>query len=293
MKSGIMVALCLLTVLGGPVFAQGEGELLDDVQTALDHFNQQIHYRISGLQSMQQTVAITTEEAAVSIEQTVEQRYNGALNRDESAEITIEQQIQMTNGAGEPLNFSQTLGIVIIGDVLYLRVSDVQPTDVAALLPEGWINVTENPAAFPGSEMMSSDQYLSLFANAINYSLTTDMLLSIEELAGEEIDGQTLRVIEITFDPALLFASGALDSILNAYDYAMLGLDNEALADAVSQNARITTTLWLTAEGNLYRADSAIVFAGTVNNAEIDSQISSSFVYTDFGVTIPIEAPTG
>ncbi|MBZ0297973.1 MAG: hypothetical protein K8L99_35800 [Anaerolineae bacterium] len=296
MKLGIVVFTCLMILLLPlTVTAQSQDDLLDAVQTALDHFSQQTSYQITGLQSVQQAVTITGGDVTTTIEQSVEQHYSGALSRDAeniAAQMTIEQMVHLTSDDNEPLNFSQTLDIIILEDNLYMQVSDVQPEDVVALLPAGWVNLTENPDAFPGAELMNGDQYISLFTSAMNFLLTEDMLLTIDELESETIEGQTMRVIEVTFDPALLLDSGALDGLFNAYDYAMLGLNNEVLAATVGQNAQVTTTLWLTPENDLYRADSALSFAGEVSDTvSIDSEIGSSFVYTDFGEPVNIEAP--
>lgn len=279
-----LIALLLILCLVAPTAAQPD--LLAAVEDALADLDQQTSYRVAGSQIIAQSITGTNP-----VEQRIEQNLTGALRKTGdslAAQLTIQQAVQWEGEGVSPLDFAQTIGLVVLPDTLYMRVSDVSPADLAAIFPGGWVNLTETPDVFPGADLIQPAAYLSLLTRPLSYGLAA--ALDAEELSSETLAGQDLRVIQITFDPALLLTGDGLTRVAGALDYAQLGADG--LFSAAQTDTTITATLWIAPDGRLHRVDQTMTFVGrSAEGGTLDTRISTSLTFTDYDAALSIQPP--
>ncbi len=304
----LMLSVLVCTV-SFPILAQSdhtadELEMIDYMQTALENFAVQTSFNMTGTQTITQTLSANVDGSKITVDQTFDQGITGSVQYvtadSVAAEIEINQYITSTIPNQPLTEITQLMGIIIVDDLFYMRVSEVSPPEMAALYPQGWVNISENPNAIPGANLINTDQYVNMLNSPAAYSLTPDTVEAIKELPEEEIDGETLRVFHITLDLQALFATGDLDLVFSAFDMSQLGVETNDLLEKMRDKAQVEMTAWVTSDNMIYRIDSTMIFASIVENlvpgvdvAAIDQAVISSFLYSDFGADFDITAPAG
>jgi hypothetical protein len=120
-----------------------------------------------------------------------------------------------TNGLSTPMGeFEITNEIIVLDDTTYARIGEM-PAMLNALqgqggeaveIPEGWFEVsadnTENPIANVSVDATS-------FFGVLAFPLSEENIVSLAEIAPDEIDGQAMQVIQVTVDAQAVAESEA------------------------------------------------------------------------------------
>ncbi len=309
-KLNLCLILSLLLIFASaPVTAQNSHSaddlaLIDYVQSVLDNFADEGSFRITGSQNITQTLSANIDGTKWIVDQTIDQIMNGSLQYGDADSVAAEMDIDQVMVSAVPgqaeIEMTQEMGVVVVDDTLYMRVGRVSPEEIAAMFPQGWVNVSENPNAIPGASMIDAEAYVGIFNTPFAYTLSAESVTSISELPEEEIDGETLRVFEMTLDLNTLFEDGQLDQLMGAFDMSAMGVNMDDLMAQMLEKATITMTTWVTADDVIYRVDSEMRFASIVTDlvpgldeTAIDQIVRTSFIYSDYGVDFDITAPAG
>lgn len=299
----ILLVGIICALLVSPVFAQStDQELIDFVQGAFDQFFTLDTYSSSGTQNIVQHISLKTQGQTVVVDQTIDQNLDGQVMNDSgktSMAMQIDQDIAQVIGE-QNQDISQTLEIVLKDGGLYMRFSNVSPATMAGMFPKDWVNLVENPTAFPGANAINAEQYANVFSSQFKYPLTDETVERIKELPGETLDdGTEARVIKLVFNGPALFASGEMDQYLSAFNTASMGVDMDQLREGMGKNAALELTLWIGADdNNIYRQDVNMTLAGDmgaivtgVESMSLEQQVTGTITFTDFNEPVTIEAP--
>jgi hypothetical protein len=296
----LVVAICALLV--SPAFAQtADQELIDYVQGAFDQFFTLESYSSSGTQNVVQHIVAKTQGQTVSVDQTIEQTLDGQVQNDDgqmSMSMQIDQNIAQ-DVAGQSQELTQTLEIILTGGDLFMRFSDVSPATMAAMFPKDWVNLVDDPDAFPGASAINAGQYADMFSSQFKYPLTDETIERIKELPGETLDGMDARVIKLVFNGPALFASGEMDQYLSAFNTQQMGVDMDQLRESMGEQAALELTLWIGADDNMiYRQDVVMTLAGEmgaivagIESMSLEQQVSGTITFGGFNEPVTIEAP--
>lgn len=233
MKRTILFALMLtLMVMVMPTVAQNQltpdqQASVDVVSSALDGLKMLDTYTIHSEQtiSTQMSMAAAGTGAGMSTEISQISDFQVQKTGDGyNAAGTFQHTLSMNmpgaagNMAGAP-GTAFTLKVVTIDGKTYIRfdlgdaASNPAASMMASMFPSGWVEAGAEGgspllASF-GPEMLKGLYDLSL-------SVDTISVWSIEESAGEEMDGQAMRVFDISYNPETYFQSGALEALTNS-----------------------------------------------------------------------------
>jgi hypothetical protein len=303
-KQGLLIllvaAICALLV--SPAFAQtADAELIDYVQGAFDQFFELDTYSSAGTQNIVQHISVDTQGQTVVVDQTIDQNLGGQVQNDggeTSMSMQIDQNIaQVISGQNQEI--TQTLEIILTDGDLFMRFSNVSPATMAGMFPKDWVNLVENPNAFPGASAINAEQYANVFSSQFKYPLTTETVERIKELPGETLDGVDTRVIKLVFNGPALFTSGEMDQYLSAFNTEQMGIDMDQLRENMGENAALELTLWIGADDNMiYRQDVAMTLAGDmgaivtgIDSMSLEQQVTGTITFGDFNEPVTIEAP--
>lgn len=303
LRVGVIGVLLAVLVVFPAVAQDGlsaeELALLETLQSVTDNFLASGSYHAQGNQTIEQQIKVAANNVETTIDQTILQDISGMIVVGEAhAAIRIEQDI-LTSAPGQPAQeMHQVMELIIVDDGLYMRAVEAFPEDIAQLLPKDWINIAEDPSAFPGGELIQADQYINIFSTPGSYGLNAETIDRITELESEEIDGVTYRVIEVEFNTEALFNSGELEQMLGAFDMSQLGVDMEMLLQAMSETAVISSTFWIGPDDMIYQSGAEMSFSAElgnfitgIDNAVIDQTVNTIFTFSDFGEEFEITAP--
>jgi hypothetical protein len=299
----ILLVGVICALLVSPVFAQSaDQELIDFVQGAFDQFFKLDTYSSSGTQNIVQHISAKTQGQTVVIDQTIDQNLDGQVLNDDgktNMSMQIDQDIDQ-EVAGQNQELTQTLEIILKDGDLFMRFSNVSPATMAGMFPKEWVNLVDNPTAFPGASAINADQYANVFSSQFKYPLSTETVERIKELPGETLDdGTETRVIKLVFNGPALFASGEMDQYLSAFNTASMGVDMDQLREGMGKNAALELTLWIGADDNMiYRQDVNMTLAGDmgaivtgVDSMSLEQQVTGTITFADFNEPVTIEAP--
>jgi hypothetical protein len=304
----ILLALVAVLVFAAlPASAQSntltsdQQELVDYVKGVFDQFFELESYSTSGAQSVVQHITAKSKGTTIEVNQTIDQELSGQVQQNDdgnSMMAQIDQNISQVTG-GQSQEISQTIEMILTDGDFYMRFSNVSPATIASIYPKDWVNLAENPTAFPGANLINADQYTSVFSGQFKYPLNADTIQKIKELPGETLEGVETRVITLVFNAPALFASGEMDQILSVFNAGSLGVDMDQLRESMGENAALELTVWIGADDDMiYRQDTAMTLAGEmgaivtgVDSMNLEQQSTGSFTFTDFNEPVTIEAP--
>ncbi|MEO8610860.1 MAG: hypothetical protein ABI690_23385 [Chloroflexota bacterium] len=299
----ILLVLALCALLISPAFAQSaDQDLIDYVKGAFDQFFTLDTYSSSGTQNIVQHISVVTQGQTVVVDQTIDQDLDGQVANDAgktSMAMQIDQNIAQVIGA-QNQEIKQTLEIVLTDGGLFMRFSNVSPATMAAIFPKDWVNLVDDPNAFPGASAINAEQYANVFSSQFKYPLTAETVERIKELPGETLDdGTETRVIKLVFNGPALFASGEMDQYLSAFNTASMGVDMDQLREGMGKNAALELTLWIGTDDNMiYRQDVSMTLSGDmgaivkgIDSMSLEQQVTGSILFADFNEPVTIEAP--
>lgn len=300
----------LLLVLVAPLFAQdaaltdAELELVEYVSNATTNTLALSSYTASGTMSITQHIEPESATPGIAeVNQEVEQTINGQMLMSEDGEISanmvIEQNIVMTLTGQPETNITQTIEIVVFDGNLYLRFSNLSPL-LENLFPQDWVNLNENPNAFPGSEVIVADQYVQAIQASLALPLSEELINSIEELAEETMDGQTMRVFQMDINPVALFASEEMGTAMGMFNMQAMGVTTEEAMIAFGEKMQMQLLLYVGVEDELVHYQETYItvdeldMSGMMNQTTpvyLSQEITTAITYSDFNAPVTIEAP--
>lgn len=308
LKRPLIVIIIILAFVWGavPLSAQEltpeQQELFDILQDAFSAVRDASSFRSSGEQSISQIITVTSNGQTLTLEQDIDQTLDGQVSfNDEngiSASITLDQSLSMLMPGQPPTNLDMTMELVIFEGVLYVRVSNISPANMASFFPQGWVNLNEDQTSvFAG--VINADQYVNMLSNQIFYEFTEEMVANIEVLEDvESEEGQTLKVYQVTLDTEALAGMEMMEQAIAAFNTGEM--DMASFMEQYLQNTEMMLVIYIISDTNIiYRADTIMNtdmtlndFAGIPGPVNLKQEMSSSLLYTDFNAPIEISDPT-
>ena len=275
-----------------PPLSTDELKLIDFVLASYEELFAQTSYTSELQQSMSQeiTAGFTTITQDMKQSGSVEAALDpegGATN----LHAISNQRISVDTGDGNPQAMNNDYELIIYDGVMYAKFENAESLGV----PRGWFNLQD----LPGMEMLNLDQFTELTgANALKvYPINEETVATIEELDSETLEGETMRVIKITWDMAALAEMESMSAIFNAEVFSqMLGIDPAEYMRQFALGSTYEQILWISTTDNLpHRADSRMVSDVTIDammgSMEMLYEQTSSATFADFGAPVTIEAP--
>lgn len=309
LKRRVVVVITILAMACGlmPVSAQEltpeQQELFAFLQEVFLAVRDASSFRSAGEQSISQEISLTSNGQTLTLEQDIDQVLDGQVSFDEeggiSASITIDQSLNMLMPGQPPTNLDMMMEMVIFEGVLYVRVSDISPTNMASFFPEGWVNLNEDSTSvFSG--VINADQYVNLLSNQMLYELTEEMISDIVVLDDVEEEGQTLNVYQLTFNTEALAGSEIMSQAMGAFNSEQVGMDMDTFMEQYLQNTEMLLLVYVISDtSTIYRVDTMMNtdmtmtnFAGIPGPVNLKQELTSSLVYSDFNAPVEISDPT-
>lgn len=301
-KSIVFILMLLLVASVVPVRAQDGGlpddqqALLEIVTSAIDNFNSLDSYRYSGDQTTAQTISTGVGIRAVTVNQATTQTLSGSIVLDgEVANSTqlVSQVIETQINTRDPESFSMDFEVVSLDGDVYLRFP-VVPEETRAMFPADWVDASE-AAGYEGLGVLDLDVFADLISQTLPlYELTSENVLEVEELEGNTVRGQEVRVFRVVIDPALALSEASEQLV------ALLGVEAD-LVEQILDSGAAELVISVGVEDNLVYeiASTATIefesddFQGS--NVALDQTTTSSFRIIEFNpeveITVPEPAP--
>ncbi len=307
LKRPLIVIIIMLAFVWGaiPLSAQEltpeQQELFDILQDAFSAVRDASSFRSSGEQSINQIITVTSNGQTLTLEQDIDQTLDGQVSFDDengiNASITLDQSLSMLMPGQPPTNLDMTMELVIFEGVLYVRVSNISPANMASFFPQGWVNLNEDQTSvFAG--VINADQYVNMLSNQIFYEFTEEMVANIEVLEDVEEEGQILKVYQVTLDTEALAGMEMMEQAVAAFNTGEM--DMASFMEQYLQNTEMMLVIYIISDTNIiYRADTIMNtdmtlndFAGIPGPVNLKQEMSSSLVYSDFNAPVEISDPT-
>lgn len=279
-----------------PVLTSAELKLLEVVVKAQDWLMAQDSFRVQIESRMDQLMTSSSGGFDASVTQQMTQASQVEVLTDgngnpSAMQMRLEQDTTLDMGVGSPVENSLTTESIFLNGQYYLRFTDLSP-ELAGVLPVDWINAQDfalmtgmNPSAFAN---LSGRESLTL------YPLSAETVAAVEELAGETLEGQAVRVIQVTWrSDGLLGVPG----ISNMFDFSQLGLGDD-FVQQLFENASVVQVFYVgTEDGLLYRNDFTVIIEDAELNVQgqtiiLDQTTTTINRYYDFNAPVKIEKPT-
>lgn len=310
--NNVVAALAMLVLLVSalPVQAQDGGQdgdfseeelaLIERLADAFESFYALDSYAMAMEQAMIQVVT-SDEMPGVEITVDLAQDIEGLVRLEEGGETVasdqvLEQEMLMEMPGTGPIEQTMTMESVIVGGNYYVRVPESSPPGTG--FPTEWVNLTENPEAFPGADAFNLDTMTGL-GNGLLQQLAVNetTVATIEELGTEEIDGQEMVIIQVKWNTRAMVESGAfgLDELLNLDAFEV---DADALLDEFLDTASIVQRVWIGEDdGLIHRVEmdmsTMLEFdAGQgVGMMSLEQEITNYGTFSEFNEPVEIVAP--
>lgn len=270
-KIAFVALMCILLVASMGVSAQGlstgEVEAVADVAAAFETFQNLDSYVATIETVVSQKMSMGAAQTVLNdITQTGEIK---AVRTETGYNIdgTIDQTLEGAMGT-----ISMTLGLIMIDDILYASIDNPSQM-IAAMAPDGWVNVNEDGSDYPVFASLNPASLAQLYS--LVYPMNEESVLSITKAEAEEVDGQAMRVFDIEYNANVLVTSGYLETIAESLATSAPGVDVEDLATQMLESATLNMRVWIGEDdGYLHRMENELYF-----NTELAIQ----------GMTIPME----
>lgn len=204
-----------------------EQEWLTTITTAHENLQSLDTYHVALDQNIEQTIGMAGMEGMEDMGDMGDMGAAGGLSFDQIITQTIDIQVR-TNGMDQPndiysqihqtiestapgmgSNMELTMETLVLNGKTYLRFTEIgqMPQGSGASLPENWVEMGDFS---PGSQFLSSESLANLPDQQQRFlnMLDDETVASIEQLASETLNGQTMDVYKLTW------SSGAFDELL-------------------------------------------------------------------------------
>ncbi len=277
-----------------PALAQDERTLIDFVNQALENTRQVDSLAVDLQQMTRQTVS----SLGLLVNRNFEQLLNGKTilqktNPRAEMSLALNFIVEDLNIQGTPSvadSLMQTIDIIVLDGQIYARIRDAAPT-ITTPVPNQWLNITASANVIPGLEITAMERYLDMMMAGLQYPVTTSVVTSIGEIDADELDGQTMRVFDISLDWKRL-------RLLNQDEFELLNQMMHDLTDEIE--GMFSIRVWVGADDELVHQ--VQVTANTEREFDRDHQNAYdtvrirethrlSFRYSRFNEPFEIEAP--
>jgi hypothetical protein len=304
MKRYHIIWLCLL-LLGITVVAQAqdmtqaEQELLAFVTEAFDTTTSQESFAVTGTNNIVQDITAVTAAGTTTSLQKINQAITGELQLQPTlaASMQLHQKLDITvNGQVQTLD--QTIEMILLPDAFYMRFPSTLPLMAGISFPKDWVNLMENPDAFPGANLINADQYLNMVQSQLKYQIDETTTTAVQELPAETIDGVEMRVIEIQLDFELLMQSEEMRAAMGILNLEQMGLDAEQFMESMDAD-NLIIIVWVNPEDHLIYQQSSIMdmtmemgdlFPG-ITSGTLNQHLEQTTSYSRYNEAFTIEAP--
>jgi hypothetical protein len=278
-----------------PVLAQDEGVLIEFVASALENTR-----AVDSLAAdMQQTTRQTVSSLGLLVIRTFEQAAKGEvvlLEADPRIAMTFEQNfiVEDLNIQGTPTvadSLARTIDIIALDGQIHARMRDAVPT-VTTPVPNQWLDITASTDPIPGLEITALERYIDMMMAGLQYPLTTSVVTEIAEMDTDELDGQTMRVFDISLDWERLL-------LLNLDEFELL---KQMMWDLTSEvEGTFNIRLWVGADDGLVHQVQVTAKTERELDRDPDNAYDTvnitethriSFRYSQFNQPFEIEAPS-
>lgn len=299
----IIAALFSIPALAQTTLTDAEIETLTRIDTALQNTIASDSYTSTGTMTVNQTITSDEDGFPITVDQQIVQTMRGSIQRIDEATIAADMRVEQVIAsvfAGTTTEIEQTLEFVVLPDDAYVRVSDVVPSEIAALYPEGWIVLNELATTNPVFAVLNPDQFVSTVTNPIPVSLDATVVTGLTTLDNETVDGVVFERYSLTIDPEALFNEEATATMLGAFDFSQLGVDMDSFLEAFAAGSEIEYELWLNTETMLVTrninqitttADVEFTLEGQAIALTITQNAVADVDFGDFDVPVEITAP--
>jgi hypothetical protein len=306
MKRYHLLGVCLLLLgLANIAFAQDaaltedEQELLVFASDAFEATVAQDGFAVTSTNHIVQNIVATTSAGSTTSLQKIDQEISGQLQMKPTSAASMQlHQVLDINTNGQSQTLDQTVEMILLPDAFYMRFPSTQPLFAGASFPKNWVNLIENPNAFPGSNLINAEQYLNMVQSQLQYQLDETTVVAITELASETVDGIDLRVIEIQLDFEVLMQSEQMRAAMGILNFEQMGLDVDKFLESMDAENMIIT-VWINPDDNLiYQQTSQMdmtmqignLFPG-ITSGTLNQHLEQSTVYGSYNEAFTIEAP--
>lgn len=293
----LMILLMTSSVLAQRGFSDDQLDLIDLSKAAFDNVYTLESVRVTGWQ----TITLELEVQNETLEMTLSQDFDGwTLLEDgitSAVEITIYQEIALDAGSQGQASGDQTLEMILIDGELYVRVADSGGA-LRGVGPDDWVNLSQDPDAFPEMGEQDIDSIIEQSINPIPYPITASTVRQIEEADPEKLNGENVRVIDIVLDTSTLAGTAMFDEMRDAFE--SLGIrDTDEVLEVLLEDAVLEIRLWVGEDGIMRQSSQAFEFDGDISeffprgvgDVLIAMSVSSVTTYTDLNKPHEIEAP--
>lgn len=305
-RIAVFVVLGLLLVgvfsVGAQGLSEGEKAALADVSAAFEAFLKLESYTSVMEQTITQDMSLnmgqqTMGGQTLQFSNTISQSGTSVIQNTEDGfnmSGKLEQLITQNMGAGSQ-EMGWTLDLIVVDGVLYGRVDNAKGM-FSTMAPEGWINVNEDGADSPIFAGINIEMLQQTYG--LTYPLNEETVISITKLEDEELNGQVMRVFDISYNIDALLESGMFAAALGAVG-EQPGMTQEELIDLINQmlsGAEFQLKVWVGQnDGLLHRFDSLLKVDSTISfqgmSMPMVMEVVSSVTFSDFNAPVEIAAP--
>jgi hypothetical protein len=293
---------CVLVIVALFLVACSGGGLSEEDLTTLEYVSKSFQ-DTSSLTALHmvggQTVNQDISAQGTTIKQTIEQNFDGDLvlatdsTQSDATQMTLEQSLS-ASGAGQNVSGTMTMDMIITDGVVYVQVYDTTGS-FSGQFPDGWVNVSENPSAIPGMNLLNIEQ-LAEMIRPVTYALNKDTVNSISEQSRETVDGQEMRVFSLSLNSKGLSESSTFKQLASAFNTGSLGVDAQQIINDMLKGASLDLRLWIGTEDNLMHKSSVTVkIDANLNisgeNVNLKQTSEGAFTFSNFNQPVEIQAP--
>jgi hypothetical protein len=294
----VLLLLCLIP-LASTLHAQDDPQSV--ISAALADFAALESYRFEAETSLNQDNTFGTASASTQTAQVIAGEMAGNATRADFA-------VTQTIDTGEPITWTVNVDRVAVDDAIYLRFRDLEITQEvsseAFALPEGWFisePLPQDMAILTSSQMgllMFIDGYRSapVVPPIVSYPLDDQTVRSVEQLPDEEIDGQSMRVYEVSFNAFGLYITHTREE----WDATFLNFETSGIDIArffVEGGLQVRGRFWIDGDGRLAQVEQQIrleVRPGMIEGQDDYGFINDSRVqvaFSDYNMPLEIMPP--
>jgi hypothetical protein len=295
----------MIVILALPILAQDEEDeeaaLIADisarVSAAVAQVDEFTSITLEGELSVSQRVESIATETIIntSIDQEIEAciEYNeDGSTRAVSATLTQLLDINLGLGSGQ-----LTIDIRVLEGEIYLRARDASGLMNGQFIEDEWfqLGATDDDNLL-AQAFGDPEAIIASFSEQLQYPITMDTVIEVDDRRGRNIDDDPTERWELILDPQAVYATGALDNILEGVETDVIGTDADVLVEKLLNGAEITLNAFLSEEtGYLRRIDSEVTFDTTLEvqgeSIALNQTTESEFVYGGFDESCNVQAP--
>jgi hypothetical protein len=277
-----LVLTLLLAAL--PVSAQdGDSANLEYISAAYDNLFASGSFRAEVEQTSDQIITADNDEDTV-LTATADSEILANVEDGQFTQMSVFMEISTESDEDETQEFEFALESILLDDTTYVRIGGLSDV-LQGAFPEGWFDLSD-PETNMGMEAGLSST-LTQLQSLLMYPLDESTVASVTELPEDDVDGEDVRVFEVTLLPAALLAHPILEN-----PQEMAGSVDESFLENVTYTQRVyinSDDLPVLVEIDVLITDLPAGIGGTVLLKQ-DTEISVEF--SEIGEPVTIEAPT-